>query len=689
MDLKEIKTQAALYAYAFSRVVALSVAVGFLTRVVLWFTGEAEQAFSIGDGLRIFLLGAVNDVCVAVVASFFLWLILIFFSEGKYRKPWGYIIEGILVAALGYVWFCHTVFDDYGSAAPRIARYFLMYKAVSFGLRLFVPSVREKWRAAEYYLLFFLYVSCILLNAVSEYFFWEEFGVRYNFIAVDYLIYTGEVVGNIFESYPMIPMLAGLVAVALALTWWLLRKHRLVLGRLPGLGAKAAATGAYALLVAGACWLLSFNLRFQQTENVYVNELQANGLHRFYLAFSDNKLEYDAFYPTLPADEVMASIHREYNSTGNNRQTVRDSLPEMRRNIVLITVESLSASFLAHGGEPTGRLTPFIDSLMNESLAFSNLYATGNRTVRGLEAVTLCLPPSPGESIIKQPANANLFSTGKVLKEKGYTVRFLYGGDSYFDNMKTFFSGNGYEVVDRKAFAADEVTFANIWGACDEDIYRKAIRVFNDDARSGKPFFGHIMTVSNHRPFTYPAGKIAIPSNAKSREGGVMYTDYALRQFMEMARKQPWFGNTVFVITADHCASSAGKTEIPLDKYHIPALVYAPGFIAPQTVGTLASQIDLMPTLFGLLHFSYDSRFYGKDLFAPGYRPRAFVATYQSLGYWEDSTLTVLSPVRKVKQFRVKEGNQGMPEQIRLDTADSAAIRQAIVHYQVTGHIRE
>ena len=137
-------------------------------------------------------------------------------------------------------------------------------------------------------------------------------------------------------------------------------------------------------------------------------------------------------------------------------------------------------------------------------MVFDSLYANGNRTVRGLEALSLCIPPSAGESIIKQKANrmGNL-SVGAVLKQQGYTVQFLYGGDSYFDNMGDFFSHNGYDVIDRSNISKNEITFANIWGVCDEDMFNKSLKVFDTNAKKGTPFFAQIMTTSNHRPYTY------------------------------------------------------------------------------------------------------------------------------------------------------------------------------------------
>jgi phosphoglycerol transferase MdoB-like AlkP superfamily enzyme len=298
-------------------------------------------------------------------------------------------------------------------------------------------------------------------------------------------------------------------------------------------------------------------------------------------------------------------------------------------------------------------ITPFLDSIATKSLMFTNLYAVGNRTVRGLEAVTLSIPPTAGESVVKRKDNKNKFSTGNIFKQKGYNVKYLYGGDAFFDNMEDFFSGNGYDIVDKKTLKPEEITFSNVWGVCDEDMANKAIKVMNEEAKTGKPFFNHWMTVSNHRPFTYPNDKIDIPGDAKSRNGGVKYTDYALRQFFTMAQKQSWFKNTVFVIVSDHCASSSGKTELPVDKYRIPAMIYAPGFVQPQKYDTLMSQIDVMPTLFGLLNFNYQSKFFGQDVLKPEFKPRAFIATYQNLGLIKDNVLTIISPVRQAKQFQL------------------------------------
>ena len=202
------------------------------------------------------------------------------------------------------------------------------------------------------------------------------------------------------------------------------------------------------------------------------------------------------------------------------------------------------------------------------------------------------------------------------------------------------------------------------------------------------------MTVSNHRPFTYPNGKIDIPGDVKSRDGGVKYTDYAMKKFFEMAKKQPWFANTVFVILADHCASSAGKTELPVEKYRIPAMIYSPGS-KPQKYTNLMSQIDIMPTLFGLLNFDYQSKFYGQDVLKPDYKPRALIATYQDLGLIKDNVLTVISPKQKVKQFQLTlKPNQKVArdfqihyDQIVLKKERPDLINETISYYQTASDL--
>jgi phosphoglycerol transferase MdoB-like AlkP superfamily enzyme len=634
--------------------------------------------------MKIFILGAVNDFSFALLALLPFYVLYLGFSERKYDRPYGFIIELLLIAAVIYTYFLPSIFNEYGGGAPKIAKAFFTYKLISFSLRLFIPKIRDAWRKIEFHLVIFIYILCLLFNAVGEYFFWNEFGVRYNFIAVDYLVYTNEVIGNIFESYPVIPMTALLLAVAALIQWLLVRHRGFRLNGLWHIRKMTVSTIVYAVLLFISSVLLHVNHRYTGDNDVFATELQSNGCYDFYLAFRSNTLKYSQFYTMLTERQCKMGLSKLCNNSDrNNLQRIQISKPELRKNIILITVESLSADFLKAYGN-TDDITPNLDTLMNKSLVFDNLYAVGNRTVRGLEALSLCVPPSAGESLIKRPGNKNLPTIGRLLHSKGYVARFIYGGDSYFDNMGEYFSNNGYKVTDEKDFTKSEITFSNIWGTCDEDSYRKALKVFDGDAKAGKPFFADIMTISNHRPYTYPAGKIKLSGDPKSRQGGVKYTDYAIGQFLKEARKKTWFANTVFIIIADHCASSAGSTSIPLDKYHIPAIVYSPGFIAPRHISKLCSQIDIMPTILSLLHFSYQSRFVGQDIFSPSFRQRAFMATYQDLGYYQDNILTVLSPVRNIVQYNVRKLSDGTFSEQPAAHRLPSLVNNAICFYQWT-----
>ena len=665
--------------------------VSFLLRLVFVFHPITTADFSFAEILKVTSLGLVNDILVFTIASSFLALYFLFLSNGKYQKPYGQIILGVLVLAFIYILATpNNIFKQYGGGVVKIVLAFLGLKILFFALMLFLPKQRLKIRNSLYFTTLFLYVLLIIFNAVSEYFFYNEFGVRYNFIAVDYLIYTTEVIGNIMESYPIIPLFTAIFLVTGLATWWIYKKTKDSLLQLPNLVQKLTLLGVFAVLLGIS---LSFAEKINLKKgNIFQQEIAANGMVKFYEAFSNNTLDFFTFYPTVDQKTAEKNTLLPLGTTTLSRPITSDK-PELQKNVVLISIESLSAAYMkAYGYEES--VTPFLDQLAQKSLFFTNLYATGNRTVRGLEALTLCIPPTAGESVIKrEKENKNKFTTGSVFKSKGYSVKYLYGGYSYFDNMKDFYAGNGYEIVDRDNFTPEEITFANVWGVCDEDMAKKAISEMNKDYNAGKPFFHHWMTVSNHRPFTYPEGKIDIPADSKSRKGGVKYTDYSIMKFFEMAQKQPWFKNTVFVIVADHCSSSAGKTELPMDKYRIPAMIYSPEFVAPQKFSQVTSQIDVMPTVLGLLNFKYQSKFLGQDVFSKNFVPRAYIATYQDLGFIKDNYLTVISPTKNIKQYQLvqkpntnttTEFNIYYTENLLQDNPRKDLVDQTISTYQST-----
>jgi len=519
---------------------------------------------------------------------------------------------------------------------------------------------------------------------VAEWLFWQEFSARFNFIAVDYLIYRREVAGNISESYPVVAILSALAIVALIKLYWVRGRLRRALEQRTPPRQRAVSTFSASLLLIGAAW---FNGdRFAPlSANTYVDELAHNGLFQFFYAFRHNQLDYERYYSVEDPAMASALLRAQVLLPGERftgielfdvtRQVSPDE-PERKLNVILMTIESLSADYLSAFGN-SDHLTPNLDRLAKEGLLFTRYYATGNRTVRGLEAVTLGIPPTPGNSVVRRPDNANLFSLGSVLRAKGYDVRFLYGGYGYFDNMNAFFASNGYEVIDRALLAQDEQEFANVWGVADEYLYLRTMREADRSHAAGKPFFSLLMTTSNHRPYTFPEGRIDAPQ--KKRASVVRYTDWAIGHFIEEARKHPWFKDTVFVIGADHCAGSAGKDAVPLLRYHIPLIVYAPKHVAPRVIDQVASQMDLPPTVLGLLNLHYTSRFYGRDILrTPLDQGRALVATYQRVALYEHDRLTILSP-RHTDEIHIDPLGRDIVQPLG---PDKTAAARAIAWYQ-------
>jgi len=561
---------------------------------------------------------------------------------------------------------------------------------------------------------------------ISEILFWEEFGVRFNFIAVDYLVYTTEVVKNIRESYNL-PLIIGVVlavATGLFLLWSRLdfvrrweegaaadasprwRDFAALLSPLLVLLLVAYFVGRHDLKDASAARSsvaerLTAGLRHMGDvqpgwANSYDAELAKNGEYAFLAAFWANQLEWHRFYPSRP--DAVAKLRATLLAQGGEAATaggndditrrIKPATPARKWNVIQITIESLSAEYVGCYGSPEYQpknLTPNLDRLSRESLWFSRCYAGGTRTVRGMEALSLSIPPIPGQSVLRRAGCENLTTLGSVLQAKGYETAFLYGGDGFFDNMNYFFEANGYDIVDlpRQLGRGKQPTFANAWGACDEDAFAWSLEEADRAHAAGKPFHHFVMTTSNHRPYTWPAGKI--DAGLVGREGGVAYTDYAIGAFLKAAQTKPWFKDTVFVIVADHCASVAGKRELEVRKYEIPLFIWSPGNIAPRQFDTMMSQIDVAPTVLGLLGVDYLSRFVGADALAPSYRPRAFISNYQKVAMLRpDGLLTVLKPVRQAVQYQADLATGALTP---VATPDASAVEEAIHYYQGTDEL--
>lgn len=572
---------------------------------------------------------------------------------------------------------------------------FLLYAALPIGLYvLLCPPSLWRSRGHRWFLqgLLTLSVFVMLFTAVAEWLFWDEFGVRFNFIAVDYLVYSDEVLNNILESYPIGKLLSGLAVIAVVICIALHKPLQRVIGApLPSWRQRFLSIGVICALSAVVLLVVDQDTPRGQGGNTYQQELASNGPYQFFAAFRNNELDYDQFYGTLPNDLVGRHIQQELAEDNvqfigkdslNVRRTVTQNNKTQRHNIILVTIESFSAKYMGSNGNPDN-LTPNLDQLRKESLYFNNFYATGTRTDRGLEAITLSIPPTPGRSIVKRVGRESGFaSLGQQLNHVGYDSVFVYGGRGYFDNMNAFFGGNGYRVVDQSSVDEAEIQFKNAWGMADEDLYQQTLKLADENFANQKPFLLQLMTTSNHRPYTYPEGKIDIASG-DGRDGAVKYTDYAIGKFLEAARKKAWFDDTIFVFVADHTAGSAGKEDLPIRNYQIPLFIYAPKLIPAREESQLASQIDLAPTLLGLLKLNYESTFFGRDLLLPStLPPRVLVGNYQHLGLFDGKDLAILSP-RAI--LRRHDDALGASHEVTVQF-DDPLVARAITYYQTASY---
>lgn len=471
---------------------------------------------------------------------------------------------------------------------------------------------------------FFVTIATLLYLIAAEYFFFDEFNARFNYTAVEYLIYPTEVFGNIRDSYPVLPVMAAAVAGALLLVFALRRQFVRVADPYQGFAQRSAVIGVFAIVVAASLW--SVNLETVQgfSSNRIADEIAANGVYSFFSAVRNAKIDYARYYPTLPEAEAITRVRKMLAQSNTKflgppggtqsplaRQVDNSDLgPPRKLNVIILFEESMGSEFV--GGLGGRDLTPNIDRIAAQSLSFTNLYASGTRTVRGMEALTTSLAPVPPESVVKRTGNEGLFNLATIVRQQGYAPSFVYGGYGTFDNMNTYFSGNGWNLFDRTDMPKPRS--ANIWGVADEELFDNALAAFDQQIARGEPVFSLVMSTSNHKPYTFPEGIPGVKSKGGGREAGVRYADYAIGKFFDKLRTKTWYSNTILVIAGDHGPRVYGRSQIPISNYPVPFIVHAPGAIAAARNDTLSSQVDIGPTLLGLLRLNYTSCLPGRDI---------------------------------------------------------------------------
>lgn len=562
------------------------------------------------------------------------------------------------------------------------------------GFYAFAPALRRPVLAAAAHLLFLAMLAALVFIEAAQFLFWNEFDSRFNSIAVNYLIFPREVIGNIRESFDLAVLLpvVGVLAFApyLPLRGALQRALRDDLAR--GERRRGFAVAAGALLLGVGGMLLN-------TTNVFsdraLNEAAKNGLHSFIEAALTNDQRYEGIYLGMPDSEALPIV-RGMVAQDNTTFLRPASEPSLLRhvaagmsprklNVVMILDESFGSTYVdGLDNDRTESISPRLSRLAKDGLFFTNVYATGNRTVRALEAVFTSFPPIPGISTARRSGSEGMNSLPFLLAREGYRTAFLYGGRSAFDNMGHFWSTVGFQQVWDQGDIADQ-GFTTIWGVADEYLYGEALKRFDALTSDGRPAFLAMLTVSNHRPYTYPPGRIDKDPAQKRRENAATYADWAFGDFIERARSHAWFRDTVFVFMGDHGPRVYGAAQVPVPSYRVPLLFYAPTHIAPQRNPVLGSNMDIAPTLLGLLGLSYDSPFFGVDLrrVPPGAGRIAMEHNF-SVAVGDSTSVAMLLPGRGSRGYAMDIG----PHELKgRDEPDPDMLHRTVALIQTAHHL--
>lgn len=536
---------------------------------------------------------------------------------------------------------------------------------------------------------FILFLTFILFMELATLDFIKEYDTRPNNLFVDYLIYPQEVVGTLLKSY-----LSSLIITGIVLAGFI---YTLIRFRKPLFGIRETTYKTKLILFPLVGFLVFFGARSSLTSKRPINASDAVfstdhftnsfGLNSSYtvlfaLYSMKNEKNAEKMYGKMDHAEAISRVKKYMNVAPNDFTNPdipllhiqkSDTFVDRPYNIVIILEESLGADFVGSlGGLP---LTPEFDKLTKEGTLFTNLYSTGTRSVRGIEAVVSGFLPSPSESVVKlNNSQTNFYTIALLLKEKGYDASFIYGGKTNFDNMGSFFNGNGFdEIIDEDHFDADKSAFHGTWGWSDEDVMAKANNYYK--SLGNKPFVSLVFSSSNHEPFEYPEGRIKLYDKQKNTVNNAMkYADYSIGKFFEAAKKEAYYKNTIFLVIADHNTRTYGKHLVPIHKFHIPALLIGPGVTKGEKYKKLCSQIDIQPTLLSKIGMDVTTPMAGRNLFAlpDSVQGRAMMQFNDINAFRLGNEVVIMQPHKSPLQFHVENDTIFTPKKLNKDLAKDA-----------------
>lgn len=578
------------------------------------------------------------------------------------------LIGSLLLSALLRLVLCGVFLDDPGRIGTAL-RALLLGVGRDLPVKLIVLAPLMLWLALGFgrwlrfriprTVLLLLLFTAASFQAAVEFYFFDEFDARFNHIAIDYVRHPGEVLGNIHESYDVSLVLLLALIAALPLTWAAARRLRdAQFPRATWRQRLTLTAGSLLILAAaaGALWVMPDG---RDPAARVASEITANGLASLVRAARTASLDYPLYYPSLPVAEVETRLTRLQAAQAAQTEAVgsdpasSSSTGPAAWDVVVILEESLGSEFIGVLGHAERKTSPGFDRWSQQGLLLTNLYSTGNRTVRGLEGTLCSLVPLPGDAVLRRYDVPHVATLARVFAGRGYSTTFAYGGWGTFDGMIPFMPNNGFqEMLDRSAMRRE--AFATVWGVADEYMFEVLLARQLAARQRGERLFATALTVSNHKPYEVPERGTAWPAAKRKRETAVAYADWALANYLDQAQAAGLLEHTLVLVVGDHGARVYGQELIPVHSYRVPALFLVPGSRWDGVrIDRLASQIDLAPTILGLLGLKLETPFMGGDVTRlPRAGGRAFLQHDRSIGLLTDDTLVVLGLKKQITFYR-------------------------------------
>lgn len=516
----------------------------------------------------------------------------------------------------------------------------------------------------KYYFLIAISILIYIENATLP--FVAQYDVRPNYLFVEYLVYPKEVFAMIIADYKLALAISfGMIGLFIYLylknykdpflkTFEISYVKRIVLFLPIGLLVFIGIRSSFEHRPAN-------NSDAMYSSNRMLNEITKNSFYSIaYAIYVNQKHGSKKLVSQYGKMEVPEALQRVRERLAI--QNTDESLPFTReektnfktdnpKNLVIFIQESMGYQFVEAVGGEAG-ITPHLNRLSQEGILFKDLYSNGTRSIRGLAGSVAGNFSVPGKGVLKRNKSQNdFFTISSLLEPLGYETLFLYGGESRFDNMKGWFRGNGFDkIIDQPHFK--NPVFTGTWGASDEDLANKSNETFKDLYSKNQKFAAVMFSTSNHSPFDFPDGRIELVEGVdkKSVKNAIKYADYAIGKFIEDARKEPYYKDTVFVILADHNVRVYGDDMVPVNMFHVPGLILGEN-IDPQVYDKIATQPDVLATALDLIGLDLTYPIMGKSIFNDEKQEISLMQFHTSYALRVKNTIAIIRPNKEALTF--------------------------------------